>query len=189
MKDYIEARMRDTVKTLEATLAQSDVVVKMAERLIDCVRGGGKVLVCGNGGSAADAQHIAAELVGRLARERRAIPAIALTTNSSILTAIGNDYGYEHIFARQVEALASKGDVLIAISTSGNAANVLAAVDAARTLGCHTLALTGGTGGKLKSAADLALVAPSNKTWHIQEVHITVGHILCDLVEKSITDE
>jgi len=189
MKEQIEAQLREHVKVAEDLLAsQTDVIVQMAEMLIDCLRGGGKVLLCGNGGSAADAQHIAAELVGKLARDRRALPAIALNTNTSILTAVANDFGFQHVFARQLEALASKGDVLIALSTSGDAANVLEAMDAARTLGCRRIAFTGAAGGRLKSTADLCLRVPSDKTWRIQEAHITVGHILCDLVEKAVCE-
>lgn len=189
MKEQIEAQLREHVKVAEDVLAsQTDVIVQMAEMLIDCLGGGGKVLLCGNGGSAADAQHIACELVGKLARDRRALPAIALNTNTSVVTAVANDYGFQHVFARQVEALAAKGDVLIGLSTSGNALNVLEAMDAARTIGCRRIAFTGSGGGKLKSAADLCLVVPSNKTWRIQEAHITVAHILCDLVEKAVCE-
>lgn len=190
MKEQIEAQLREHVKVAEDVLAsQTDVIVQMAEMLIDCLGGGGKVLLCGNGGSAADAQHIACELVGKLARDRRALPAIALNTNTSVVTAVANDYGFQHVFARQVEALAAKGNVLIGLSTSGNALNVLEAMDAARTIGCRRIAFTGSGGGKLASAADLCLAVPSNKTWRIQEAHITVAHILCDLVEKAVCQE
>ena len=124
--------------------------------------------------------------LGKLARERRALPAIALSTNTSVVTAVANDYGFRHVFARQVEALGSKGDVLIGLSTSGGAANVLEAMDAARTIGCRRIGFTGADGGKLKSAAELCLRVPSDKTWRIQEAHITVAHILCDLVEIAL---
>ena len=189
MKEQIEAQLREHVRVAEDLLAsQAETIVQMAEMLIDCVRGGGKVLLCGNGGSAADAQHIAGELVGKLARDRRALPAIALNTNTSIVTAVANDYGFPYVFSRQVEALASRGDVLIGLSTSGNSANVLEAMEAARTVGCRRIGFTGAEGGKLKSAAELCLMVPSNKTWRIQEAHITVAHILCDLVEKAVCE-
>lgn len=189
MKEQIEAQLRESIEVKEALLAsQADVIAQMAEMLIDCLRGGGKALFCGNGGSAADAQHLAGELVGKFARDRRALPAIALTANSSIVTAVGNDYGFQHVFARQVEALAARGDVLVGLSTSGNAANVLEAMEAARTIGACRIGFTGGDGGKLKSAVELCLVVPSEKTWRIQEAHITVGHILCDLVEKAVCE-
>ncbi len=144
----------------------------------------GKILLCGNGGSAADAQHIAAELVGRFQLERRALPAVALTTDTSILTAVANDYSFDKIFARQVEAIGSKGDVLIGISTSGNSRNVLLAVQKAKDIGLLTIGFTGKNGGKLKNMADHCLIVNSPSTPRIQEVHITLGHVLCDFIEK-----
>ena len=147
---------------------------------------GHKILLCGNGGSAADAQHIAAELVGRFQLERDGLPAIALTTDSSILTAVGNDYGFEHIFARQLKALARPGDVLIAISTSGNSDNIVRAVAVAAQLGVTTIGLLGKDGGKLAGMVNLALVAPSFTTSRIQEAHITIGHIVCELVDRKV---
>jgi D-sedoheptulose 7-phosphate isomerase len=147
----------------------------------------GKWMLCGNGGSAADAQHLATELVGRLYRlERRGIPAMALTTDSSILTAVGNDYGFEEIFSRQLQALARRGDVLTAISTSGRSPNVLAALRTARRLGCKTIGLTGATGGSMGPLCDVLLKVPSDKSYYIQEAHIAIGHLLCFLVEKSL---
>ena len=140
-------------------------------------------LLCGNGGSAADAQHIAAELVGQYERPRRGWPAIALTTDTSALTALSNDYGYEQVFARQVQALAVEGDVLIAISTSGNSANVLAAVRQAKEVGCVTIAMSGVDGGKLAKVCDTAVVIPSNRTSRVQEAHITIGHLWCEIVD------
>lgn len=145
-----------------------------------------KVILCGNGGSAADAQHIAAEFVGRYERERRAWPAIALTTDTSALTALSNDYGYEHVFARQVEALARAGDVVVGISTSGNSPNVIAAIMAARKLGCRTVGLTGASGKRLASLCDAAVLVPSTRTARIQEAHITIGHIWCELADKVL---
>lgn len=190
MKDKIEAQLRESIKVKEDLLSsQTDVIVEMAEMLIDCLKSGGKILLCGNGGSAADAQHIAGELVGRFARERKALSAIALSTDTSIITAVANDYGFEKVFSRQVEALAKEGDVLIGISTSGSAANVLNAIDAARKIGCRIIAFTGAAGGKMKSSVDLCLAVPASKPWRIQEAHITVGHILCDLVEEAFCKE
>lgn len=149
---------------------------------------GNKVLICGNGGSAADAQHIAAEFVGRYENERRALPAIALTTDTSALTALANDYDFERIFARQVDALAREGDLLIAISTSGNSPNVIAAVMAARKLGCKVLGMTGSGGKKLASLCDAALMVPSDRTARVQEAHITVAHIWCELIECNLSE-
>lgn len=154
-----------------------------AELICRALQDGKKVLLCGNGGSAADAQHIAAELVGQYERERRGWPAIALTTDTSALTAVSNDYGYEQVFARQVQALAVAGDVLIAISTSGNSANVLAAVRQAKAAGCVTIALTGVGGGKLAKVCDTAVVIPSDRTSRVQEAHITIGHLWCEIVD------
>jgi D-sedoheptulose 7-phosphate isomerase len=146
----------------------------------------GKVLVMGNGGSAADAQHLAAELVGRFLLERRALPAIALTTDTSILTAVGNDYGFEAVFLRQVEALARPGDVVIGISTSGNSPNVIAALQAAKAIGCTTVGLLGRDGGKIASLVDINLTVPAMETPAIQETHAIIVHILCDLVERQL---
>jgi phosphoheptose isomerase len=160
-------------------------VTRAAELLVDALRDGAKILLCGNGGSAADSQHLAAEFVSVLTLDNRrpAIPAIALTTDTSILTAIANDFGFEGVFARQVEALGRPGDVVVGISTSGESPNVLRAVETARRLGCFTVALTGGTGGSLARAADEAFVIPSGETPRIQEAHIPLGHALCALVE------
>ncbi len=159
-----------------------------ADALRQAFREGRTVLVCGNGGSAADAQHFAAELVGRFTRERRAWPAIALTTDSSALTAIGNDYGFHRVFARQVEAHGRPGDVLIGISTSGGSPNVLAAVETARARGLVTIGLTGRDGGALGRAVDVHLNVPSPSAARTQEVHITLLHVLCDLVEQELVD-
>jgi D-sedoheptulose 7-phosphate isomerase len=158
----------------------------VARRMADAVRRGSKLLFFGNGGSAADAQHLAAEFVNRFLRERRALAAVALTTDSSALTSIGNDLGFDQVFARQVEALARPGDVVVAISASGNSPNVLRAVEAARRLGCATVGLTGGSGGLLASAVDEAFVVPSSETPRIQETHITLGHALCAIVDEIL---
>lgn len=172
----------EAARTLVAPVAQA------VEMVLDALRGGNKVLLCGNGGSASDAQHIAAELVGRYTRERPGYPAVALTTDTSNLTAIGNDYGFDRVFERQVEALGKRGDVLIAISTSGNSPNVLRAVEKARELGVSIIGLAGRDGGALAEAVDLSLVAPHQETARIQELHITIGHIICDLVEAALVD-
>lgn len=150
---------------------------------------GGKLLIAGNGGSAADAQHIAAELTGRFVRERRPLPAIALHANTSALTAIGNDYGYEHVFARELSALAKSGDVLLAISTSGNSRNILRAIEAARSKNVAVIGLTGESGGQMRTACDLCLCVPSKSTARIQEMHITIGHAICELLEETLTQE
>lgn len=175
------------IKVIEERLA--DNIAEAVTILKDALAGGRKLLVMGNGGSAADAQHFAAEIVGRFKMERPALPAIALTTDSSILTAIGNDYGFDAVFSRQVEGLASTGDVVVGISTSGNSPNVLAALAIARERGCRTIALVGRDGGTIKSAADLSLIVPSNDTPRIQEAHITIIHIICDLLEKQLFSE
>jgi len=167
----------------------SDAVIDVAELLISAVHRQQRILLCGNGGSAADAQHIAAELVARLRKERKAIPALALSTNTSTLTALANDYDFSKVFVRQVEAFGSLGDVLIGISTSGNSENVLKAMVFAKQQGLKTVALTGGSGGKMAAVADLSIIVPSTSVQRIQEVHITVGHILCDLIEQSLNDQ
>lgn len=159
------------------------VIEEVAARIISCLEAGNKVLLFGNGGSAADAQHLAAELVVRYRRNRRALPAIALTTDTSILTAGANDFGYEGVFARQIEALARDGDIAIGLSTSGASPNVIAALRAAKDRRCVAIAFTGASGGMCAAAADLAILAPADVTAHVQECHITVGHILCELVE------
>ena len=164
-------------------------VAKTTEILIDALQKGNKALLFGNGGSAADAQHIAAELVGRFAFDRPALPALALSVNTSCVTAIGNDYGFEQVFSRQLEALARPGDVAIGISTSGNAANVLHALTIAKKMGLHTVALTGRTGGSLRSIVDHCICAPSAETPRIQECHILIGHIISELVEREIFHE
>lgn len=164
-------------------------IVSAIEMIINSYRSGGKVLLIGNGGSASDAQHIAAEFVGRFKLERKALPAIALTTDTSILTALSNDYGYETVFSRQLEALGNEKDVLIAITTSGSSKNILKAVDLAHKKNIKVIGLTGGGGGKLKKAADITIVVPSKNTPRIQEAHITIGHIICELVEEALFNE
>ena len=187
MKPDIAKHIHESIAVKQQILNDMlPVIEKAAVAAADCLRQGHKLLFFGNGGSASDSQHLAAEFVGRYEKERRALPAIALTTDTSILTAVGNDYGFERIFERQVEALGKKGDVLFAISTSGNSKNVLKAVQKAKQLGLYTIALTGGTGGELKSLTDLSLVIPSKKTSRIQESHIMIGHILCECVDELL---
>jgi phosphoheptose isomerase len=161
-----------------------DSVVVATAEIERCLRGGGKLLIIGNGGSAADAQHIAAELVGRFRRDRGALAAIALTTDTSALTAIGNDFGFEQIFGRQVQALGRAGDIVLAISTSGHSKNVLAGVEMAKRLGLPTIGLTGGDGGELAKLVDYPIVIPSKSTPLIQECHITIGHLICEIIDE-----
>lgn len=175
--------------TIENLLSDSVPSIRQcAEIILDTVKSGGKILICGNGGSAADAQHIAAEFVGRYETERQALPAIALTTDTSALTALANDYDFERIFSRQVEALGSKGDCLIAISTSGNSPNIISAAMAARKAGCRVIGMTGAKGKKLASLSDACLMVPATRTARIQEAHITVAHIWCEMVDRMIAD-
>ena len=164
-------------------------IAAVAQRMAEVLRRGGKLLFVGNGGSAADAQHLAAEFVNRFQRDRRALAAIALTTDSSILTSIGNDSGFDQIFSRQVEALGRPGDLLVAISTSGNSPNVLRAVEAARALGVFSIGLCGGSGGALATTTDETFIVPSPETPRIQEAHITLGHAWCALVEDLLAGE
>lgn len=178
------AGQRQVLERMETELA--GLIATAAETMADALSSGKKLLIMGNGGSAADAQHFAAEIVGRFKMERKALPAIALTTDTSALTAIGNDYGFDRIFSRQVEAFAKPGDVVVGISTSGNSPNVALALQSAKDAGCITVALLGKDGGAIKKLADLALIIPSNDTPRIQEGHITTIHIMCDLLEKAI---
>ncbi|MGC8622736.1 MAG: D-sedoheptulose-7-phosphate isomerase [Candidatus Micrarchaeia archaeon] len=166
-----------------------DSVYNLGNMIYESMQKGGKLLVMGNGGSAADAQHIAAEFVGKFFAERRALPAIALHTNTSSLTAIANDYTYDEVFSRQIEAFARSGDVVIGISTSGNSKNVLKAIEKANALGCLTVALTGKSGGKLKDLARITIRADSDSTPIIQEAHITIGHIISKIVEDRVIKE
>jgi D-sedoheptulose 7-phosphate isomerase len=175
---------RALIELLERDLAPA--IAEMVSLISAALTNGNKLLVMGNGGSAADSQHFVAEIVGRFKMERKALPAVALSTDTSILTAIGNDYGFDSIFSRQVEALAAPGDIVVGLSTSGNSPNVLKALNAARELGCRTIGLLGKDGGSIMAACDLALVVPSTDTPRIQEGHITIIHIVCDLVEKKL---
>lgn len=187
MKERIQQIARDSLETKKTFFeSHADQVARAAELILDSIRKGGKVLLFGNGGSAADAQHIAAELVNRLNYDRPPIAAIALTTDSSILTSVGNDSSFEELFERQLRALGRAGDVAIAISTSGNSPNALRAVRAAREMGIKTVALTGRDGGKIASLVDIALTVEATSTQRIQETHITIGHILCELIEEEL---
>ena len=177
-KEHLEA-----VQQMQSSLPLFESI---AETLIRALRSANTVFWCGNGGSAADAQHMSAELIGRFRRERRSLPSIALTTDTSILTALANDYGYECVFARQLEALCRKGDVVIGLSTSGNSENVCRALAKAREIGAHTVAFTGASGGKMKSLADVCFAAPSNETARIQECHTLASHMICDAVEHAL---
>jgi D-sedoheptulose 7-phosphate isomerase len=194
--DDFEARVTSSIQASiavkERLLSSTEVVssvAKVSEILVNAFEQGNKVLLFGNGGSAADAQHIAAEFVGRFAFDRPALPALALSVNTSCVTAIGNDYGFDQVFSRQIEALAHTGDVAIGISTSGNSPNVANALWVSRQKGLHTIALTGCTGGKLKNAVDYCICVPSKDTPRIQECHILIGHIVSELVEQTIFHE
>ena len=186
-----EQQMRESIGVKETFLADGGaaVVEKMAEAVLAALRAGHRVYICGNGGSAADAQHIAGEFIGRFMMERAPLPCVALTTDTSVLTCVGNDYSFERIFERQVNALVEAGDILIAISTSGNSANVLRAVEAASARGAVTLGFSGRDGGRLAQVADICLIAPAETSARIQELHITCAHILCDLVESGYFDK
>jgi D-sedoheptulose 7-phosphate isomerase len=187
MRDKIKDLFFQSIQVKEELLRTSiGRIVEITKLTIDCLKKGGKVILFGNGGSASDSQHIAAELVGRFQKERSAIPAIALTTNTSVLTSLANDYGYESVFARQIEALGQKNDLVIGISTSGKAKNVSSGIRQAKKMGIKTIALTGGDGGEIARIADISLVVPSSVTARVQEAHITIGHILCELVEQAL---
>ena len=180
-------RHQQTIKLVAEGLSQD--IVRVSQVIAAAMGNGRKVLIMGNGGSAADAQHFAAELVGRFLLERKALPAIALTTDSSILTAVGNDYGFDAVFSRQVEALAVAGDVILGISTSGQSTNVLNALIAARDIGCTTIGLLGKDGGAIGSIVDFSLIVPVHETPYVQEAHLTIIHTLCDLLEKQIFEK
>ena len=186
------ARIRDCASVVQSLLQSSEylsAVVKVADAMTKCLRSGNKILFFGNGGSAADAQHLAAELSGRFLKERASLSGWALTTNSSVLTAIGNDYSFDDVFARQIQGMGSPDDVAFAISTSGNSANVLRAVNVARERKLVTVGLTGKAGGKLRSAVNHCICIPSEQTPRIQEAHILTGHILCELIEETLFEQ
>jgi D-sedoheptulose 7-phosphate isomerase len=189
MKNYIKDQVKQSYETKIAIYnndALLDKIEEVARKCVELYRGSNKTILAGNGGSAADAQHIAAELVGRYGFDRPSIPSLALTTDTSNLTAIGNDYGYDKVFSRQLEGMGQKGDIFIGISTSGNSLNIINAFLSAKDKGITTVALTGRDGGEMAKLADYAIVVPSNATPRIQEAHILIGHILCDIIEKEI---
>jgi len=186
MNERIEQILRTTAEVHERLVEQADLIEEIARRLVDVLSGGGAIYAMGNGGSASDAQHLAGELVGRFLMERRPLPCHALTTDTSVLTAVANDYGFEQVFAKQVRAHTRPGDVVIGISTSGNSANVLAGIRAAREIGALTVGLSGGGGGALAQECDLTLTVPADETPRVQEGHATVIHILCELIENGL---
>ena len=186
MKEKIEAELKESIAVKNEVLKSLTPEIEQAARaMIAALKAGNKVLFFGNGGSAADAQHLAAELISRFLLERKSLASIALTTDTSILTAIGNDYSFDAIFARQIEGLAKAGDIAFGLSTSGNSRNVIAGLDKAKQLGCLTIGLTGGAG-RIPEIVDIALKVPAQATPRIQESHITIGHILCGLVEAEL---
>jgi D-sedoheptulose 7-phosphate isomerase len=189
MQSIIEFEFSEHLKAAQATLEYIADPLEIAANLcIDSLQSGGKILLFGNGGSAADAQHIAAEMVGRYKVERKGLPAIALTTDTSALTSIGNDYGYSHVFDRQVEALANKGDVVIGISTGGSSGNVTSALKLAKDIGCKTIGFSGRDGGEMNALCDINLVVPAEDTPRIQEMHIVIGHTICHLIDQAFKD-
>ena len=189
MKNYIKEQVKHSYETKQAIYNNDDLLIKIEEVVSRCVsvyKNSHKMILAGNGGSAADAQHIAAELVGRYGFDRPSIPSLALTTDTSNLTAIGNDYGYDKVFSRQLEGMGQKGDLFIGISTSGNSLNIIEAFRSAKSMGITTVALTGRDGGEMAKMADIALIVPSDATPRIQESHILIGHIICDIIEKEL---
>ncbi|MEA2049114.1 MAG: D-sedoheptulose 7-phosphate isomerase [Campylobacterota bacterium] len=186
MLDKIKDEFKLHLEAINNVIGNMEKDLEVSSKIIiEALKNGNKILLCGNGGSAADAQHIAAELTGRYKTERKGLPAIALTTDTSALTAIGNDYGYDRVFDRQVEALANSGDVLIGISTSGNSKNVISALSLAKELGCKTVGLSGRDGGLMNDVCDINLVVPSNDTPRIQEMHILFGHTICQCIDDA----
>jgi D-sedoheptulose 7-phosphate isomerase len=190
MREKIKDILLESIQVKEEILRnQIDQIVEIAQLMIDCLKKDGKVIVFGNGGSASDSQHIAAELVGRFKKDRSALAGIALTTNTSILTSLANDYGYDVVFSRQIEALGKKNDVVWGISTSGKAKNVALGIKQAKKMGIKTVALSGGDGGDIVKLADVSLLVPSKITARIQEAHITIAHIICEIIEQELCQE
>jgi D-sedoheptulose 7-phosphate isomerase len=186
MLDAIDNTINESIKTKERLMQQNNTIRELGLLISNCVNNGGKVFFFGNGGSAADAQHISAELVAKYQVQRKGLPSMAFTTNTSALTAIANDFGYEFVFERQVESMVSESDVVVGISTSGKSANVIKGLIAAKKIGAKTIGLTGESGGRLAEIVDIALKVPSQNTQRVQECHIMVGHIICDIVEKNL---
>jgi D-sedoheptulose 7-phosphate isomerase len=189
MKDYIKNQVKLSFETKQAIFENDELlsdIEKVSRLCVELYRGGKKTILAGNGGSAADAQHIAAEMVGRYGFDRPSLPSLALTTDTSALTAIGNDYGYDMVFSRQLEGMGQDGDLFIGISTSGNSKNIINAFKSAKDKNITTVALVGRDGGEMAKLADISLIVPSNSTPRIQESHILIGHIICDIIEKEI---
>lgn len=187
MMEMIQSELNAHKETIEKTIENLQSHIYTACIIAsETINNGGKILLCGNGGSAADAQHIAAELSGRYKTERRGLPGIALTTDTSVLTAVGNDYGYDRVFDRQVEALARQGDLIIGISTSGNSKNVLRALSLGKNMGCKTIGFSGREGGAMNEFCDINLVVPSDDTPRIQEMHILIGHTICQAIDDTL---
>ena len=186
MKELIKNHILEHRSVLDSIMQLEESIEKVANLFISCLEKGGTIFWCGNGGSASDSQHLAGELVGRFVGDRRPLKSIALTADSAVMTCIVNDYGYEHIFSRQIEALGRKGDVLVGISTSGNSKNVLNAFEVAKNKGVRTIGLLGKGGGMAKSFVQESIIVSSNSTARIQEMHILIGHILCDLIEEGL---
>jgi len=187
MRDRVKDILLESIQIKEELLRnQVGDILNIANLMIDVLKKNGKVILFGNGGSASDSQHIAAELVGRFKKDRTALAAISLTTNSSIMTSLANDYGYDIVFAKQIEALGQKNDIAIGISTSGKAKNVINGIKQAKKMDIKTVALTGSDGGELAKLADVSLIVPSSVTARVQEAHITIGHIICELVEQAL---
>ena len=187
MKKIIEEHFIEHRATLDSVADLGDSIEEVANLFIRCLRNNGTIFWCGNGGSASDSQHLAGELVGRFVGDRRPLKSIALTADSAVMTCIVNDYGYAHIFSRQVEALGSKGDILVGISTSGNSKNILNALKVSKKKGIVTIGLLGKGGGEAASLADQSIIVPSHSTARVQEMHILIGHILCDLIEEGLS--
>lgn len=188
-KESIVNQIKESIEVKTSIMnddAILELIEKASEEIVNCYKNGHMILLCGNGGSAADAQHIAGEMVAKFRIDRKALSALAFNTNSSVVTAIGNDYEYDRIFERQVEAFGHEGDVLISITTSGQSESVVRAINKAKEMKIKTVTLTGKDGGKCKSISDYPIIVPSNDTPRIQESHITIGHIICDIVEKSL---
>ena len=187
MEKFIRQSLENSIAVKRAVAEKfPPVIARMARVMVEALRNGHRIYIAGNGGSASDAQHIAGELVGRFTMERKALPVIALATDTAVLTAVANDYGYDEVFRRQVEAHVREGDVLLCISTSGNSPNILKAIEQAKSVGARVLALAGRDGGKLAKAAELCVTVPAKESARIQESHITIGHILCEIVEKEM---
>jgi len=191
LKEYIQNSFKESaqnIKNLSESKAVQEQLSVAAEWIIESIKKGGKLLIAGNGGSAADAQHIAAELVAKLSRDRTSIPSIALTVDTSLLTAVGNDYGYDYVYDRQLQGLGNAEDIFLAITTSGNSGNILKALERAKTKKIKTILLTGFEGGKARAVADLSIIAPGAHTAQIQEAHIAIYHTLCFMIEKSLVE-